>query len=356
MILSRTHVALVLAVFSIPLFFWAQGSLARQQAPSLQQPTGPSANQQATDPQARIRATTELVVVPVTVKNARGALVGDLRQEEFRVFEDSVEQRISQFSAEATPLSAVLLVDDDLTTKTADQVQKSLVAMAGGFSADDEVAVARFDAFYTPVMDFSNDNDKLITELQRMRLDSSFPGAGSDPLTSGPMINNHPAPGSPIPTQATRGLPTKRIDDAIHAAAEALRTRDRERRKVIILVSDGINAKNNTYSRDDTLKLLLSNGVSVYALGVDAAILNRLKSVLESYAHATGGDAYYASKSSALEDLYSQVCEQARLQYTLSYAPSGTDRTANYHSIEVRVRRPGLNLLTRDGYYLAGTP
>lgn len=159
--------------------------------------------------------------------------------------------------------------------------------------------------------------------------------------------------GTPIPSQATRGLPTKHIDDALFAAAQALRDRPVDRRKIILLVTDGLNAKNNTSSFDDTLKQLLSAGVSVYAVGVDAAILNRIKSVPARYAHSTGGDIYYAATGSALPDLYPQMAEQARYQYTLGYVPTGTDRSKNYHTIEVRVRRPGLSVLARNGYYLS---
>ena len=45
------------------------------------------------------------------------------------------------------------------------------------------------------------------------------------------------------------------------------------------------------------------------------------------------------------------MTEEARNQYTLAYNPTGTDRSAEYHQIEVRVKRPGLNILTREGYY-----
>jgi len=315
-------------------------------------PSQPDAPQ-ADSPQGTIRSTVQLVVVPVTVKAPNGDLVAGISREEFRVFEDGVEQQISSFSSDASPISAVLLVDDDMYTKPAEEVQKSLESMAGGFSALDEVAVAKFDAFYTPVLDFTMDKDQLSTELKKLTLNSSTPGVGSDPMTSGPTINNHPAPGTDIPGQgATRGLPTKRIDDAIHAAAEALRGRDPQQRKVIFIVSDGLNARNNTYSYEDTLRLLLSSDISVYAVGVDAAILNRVKSVLARYAHATGGDIFYAARGAALSDIYSNAAERARYQYTIGYVPAGTDRAQNYHAIEVRVRRPGLSLLARDGYYL----
>lgn len=342
--------------------FWRVGSAVgaargkRQQAQT-QSPQGPPGQQPPADQRPTITVRSELVIVPVTVKDGRGNLVGDLRQNEFRILEDGVEQRITLFSTDTVPLSAVVLLDDDLKTKASEQVQKSLVAMAGGFSAMDETAIGRFDAFYTPVLDFTRDNDQLITQLKGLDLNSSVPGVGSTVMTEGPSINGAPAPGAPGVTQKSIGRDTtKHINDAVHAAAELLRDRGRDRRKVIILVSDGVNAKNNTYSYEETLKLLLSVDVSIYAIGVDAAVINRGTSILSHYAHATGGDVYYAARGSSLPDLYSHVSEQARHQYTLGYVPSGTSRSQDYHSIEVRIRRPELTLLTRDGYYQIPRP
>ena len=102
-----------------------------------------------------------------------------------------------------------------------------------------------------------------------------------------------------------------------------LRTRGRERRKVIMLVSDGANAKNNTHTYDETLKLLLSSDISVYAIGVDSAVIAARHQRLSRYAHATGGDVYYAAHESRLAELYAQVTEQARHQYTLGYRAAG---------------------------------
>jgi VWFA-related protein len=308
------------------------------------------------DPRARIRSTVELVVVPVTVKDSNGNLVADLQQGEFRVFEDNVEQQISLFSVEAFPLSAVVLLDDDLKPKPAEQLHKSLMAMAGAFSESDEVALSRFGSSFTPVMEFTADNDRLMTELKSLVSGSeSLPDAVSS--APNPSAGDQPIPGAPAgPQQSSGSKTTKHLDDAVHAAAEALRERGRERRKVIILVSDGQDAKNNTYSYDQTLAFLLSADVSVYAIGTDAALLRRGASPLSRYARATGGDTYFVRNEAALSRAYSQVAEEARHQYTLAYAPLGTDHRQNYHSIEVRVRRPGLEVLSRDGYYLVRVP
>lgn len=325
-------------------------ALPPQQAP-------PRPPQQQEDPRVRIRATVELVVVPVTVKDAQGQLVGDIRANEFRVFADGIEQNISVFSVDPFPLSAVVLLDNALKVKAAEQVQETLRAIAGGFSDQDEVTLCRFDTGFEALGDFSSDTDKLLNQLKRIELANTFPGQGSGPMTAGPRINAIPVPGNPPTTQKQlAGAEVKYIDDAIYAAAQLLRNRERGRRKIIYLISDGVNARNNTNKYEDTLRLLLSADISVYAIGVGDAVLNRGLSVLSRYAHATGGDVYYAASRADLEDLYSQLTEQARNQYTLAFTPEKVDRSLDYHSIEVRVRRPNLSLLARDGYYTIPKP
>ena len=126
----------------------------------------PPAQGQRPNSRATIRSTVELVVVPVTVKDARGNLVDDIRQDEFTIFEDDVEQRISTFSADAFPLSALVVLDNDLKPKAAEQVRRSLISLAGAFSESDEVALGRFASFFTPLMDFTTDNDRLMAQLK----------------------------------------------------------------------------------------------------------------------------------------------------------------------------------------------
>jgi VWFA-related protein len=337
------------------------------QQPPPAQSSGQAPSLQTQDPRARIRTTVSLVVVPVTVKDGAGELVTDLLQSDFRIFEDGIEQQISLFSVDAFPLSAAILIDDDLKRSSADRVQKTLQTLAAGFSASDEVSLWRFDEVPELISesadtDFIADNDALLTRLKRIDLSSSFPGVGSAPMTNGPRVNTQPETGSPKRSAMSIGHPNfKHINDAIYAAAEQLRDRARERRKIIFLISDGQNAKNNTHSYDETLKLLLSADISVYAIGVGEANLNRGitflgNNILAKYTHATGGDIFYGSSRDDLEGLYPRVSEQARNQYTIAYAAAKTDHTQPYHSIEVRVKRPGLSLLARDGYYLNAKP
>jgi VWFA-related protein len=330
-------------------------STAAPAAPQPEQAVQPQAGQE--EPRAKIVLRKELVLVPVTVKDAAGQLVPDIRQDEFRIFEDDVEQDVEVYSNEAFPISAVVLIDNDLPKKAAREVDATLAAIAGGFSAEDEVSVCRFDHVFHEGPGFTGDNDKLLAELQRSSLDShtDVPSPGG-PFSLGPSINGQSPSGGPIDPgggTAIAGKSTKAVDDAVYAAAQLLKDRGRARRKIIFLLSDGVNGRNNTYRFEDVVKVLLYGDISVYGVGVGSAVMNRGFTVLSKYAKATGGDVYYATQSEDLANLYAQVTEEARNQYTLAYSPRGTDRAKDYHSIEVRVERPGLTILTRRGYYTA---
>jgi VWFA-related protein len=306
------------------------------------------------DTRAYIRTRTDIVVVPVTVKNHDGQLVGDLRRDEFRILQDGIEQKIIRFSSDPFPLSAVVVIDNNLSQKQSAQVQKSLIAIAAGFGPADEVAVVTYDQFPKTVSDFSFNNDQLFTTLKRLDLGSHFPGAGFNggPLTAGPTANGHSLEnGAPTPLGAKLPPQTKCLDDAVYAAAEMLKGRGRDRRKTVFLISDGNNSRQNEHNFNQTIQLLLTADVSVYSISVGHALLQHETARLEKYAQNTGGDAFFAGNAADLERLYSKVTEQARNQYILAFTPEEADRTKDYHAIEVRVRRPDLDVSAREGYY-----
>ena len=210
------------------------------QAPaSAQQQTAPPANAAPSDSQATLRVNVNLVILPVTVKDGAGRLVPDLTRTDFRILDDSVEQRLEYFSAEAFPLSAVVLLDNDLKSKDAQQVASSLSAIVAGLSANDEAFVCRFDTNFHPGKGFTHDQDKLLTELHRTRLDTDRASApGSAPggsFSTGPTINGQSAasPGAPatLPSTAILGdRTTKALDDAVFEASQLLKDRGRDRR------------------------------------------------------------------------------------------------------------------------------
>ncbi|HVH88053.1 MAG TPA: hypothetical protein VM912_15105, partial [Terriglobales bacterium] len=113
----------------------------------------------------------------------------------------------------------------------------------------------------------------------------------------------------------------------------------------------------------DVLKVLLTNKIAVYAIGVGSAaipVYRRLEqinilgtgnsNILPKYANATGGEVFSEFTRDAIESAYAQVTLVARNQYTLGYYTQAT-LADNYRDIEVRVDRPGLVVTAKHGYY-----
>jgi VWFA-related protein len=332
-----------------------------------QQPASP---QQGAPP---IVVRTPVVIVPVTVKDSRGQLVGDLNADDFRILADNVEQKVASFSAEAVPLSVVVLIDNDLEQRKYSRVQKSLTAICAGFSPNDEAALVAYDEFPEVISDFSSNNDALFTKLKRLELDSHSQVVIADPTTRGPIgagagsgpeqANGQPL-GSGPPPEATvqpHGIGAYKnvnaLDDAIFAAAEMLKSRGRDRRKIIFLISDETDSGTNAHGFDETLRSLLVSDVSLFSISVSRTapvgkkLFQKGALNLEKYAANTGGDTYYAGNQADLERLYSEVTEQARNEYTLTFSPQEVAKGQDFHPIEVRVKRPDLNVESRDGYY-----
>jgi VWFA-related protein len=355
----------IVLLLSLPAQLSAQ--LPRgQQAPPPSAPAQPSPGQQAPPV---IRTTVNQVIVPVTVKGGEGQLVANLQKEDFRVFADGIEQKILRFTAEATPLSAVVLIDNDLAQKQAEQVQKSLSTISAGFGPNDEAALVTYSEYPTTIAEFSSNNDELFTRLKRLQLGSHSASVNSGPTNSGPIINgnvsptNAPATGFGLPLHGSDRYQTfTDLDDALFAAAAMFKNSQANRRKIIFLISDGSNSRQNKHTFNETLRALLHNDISVYSISVSHSVpvpvgkslIEHGLAELQKYATQTGGDAFYGGKQEELERLYADVTEEARNQYTLTFQPTGVDASRDYHPIEVRVRRPGLSILTREGYYDSG--
>jgi len=214
-------------------------------------------------------------------------------------YRPSKVNRIDVFTSEASPLSLVLLIDDDLKSKDAERMAPSLGAIAAGVSLADEAMVCHFDLFFHPAETFTRDGDLLLADLKNAQEASEPSKMGPVPFVTPPsahvLTNGEP----PIAAPTDLGsAPTKALDDAVYASAQLLRARDRYRRKVILLISDGINGPRfNHHTHAETLSALLRDNISVYAVAVDSNSFHSKFALMRSYANDSGGDIYYASES-----------------------------------------------------------
>src|SRR6266478_7268255 len=325
---------------------------ARQETPAVRTPQPPPPAAQQSEVRTKISVNSDLVVLPVIAKDRQGNLVPDLRKDEFRIFDDNVEQVTDVFTAEAFPLSLVVLIDDDLKSQDAAQMAPTLRVITGGISANDEAIICRFDLSFYPGDGFSADLNKLWADLKDAQDHSGPSTSGPVPFVTPP--STHVGGVGEPPQAAPTNLgsrPTKALDDAVHSATELLHDRGVSRRKIILLISDGLNGPQfNRHTYPDTLEALLHDNISVYSLAVGHSRKRRF-SRLVNYSSDSGGDIYYAVQSAAMEKLYSRITEEARHEYTLAYVPRGNNRNGNYHKVEVRTLREGVTIKPRQGYY-----
>lgn len=311
------------------------------------------------------------VQLPVLVMNKAGDLVPGLQWQDFAVYEDGVPQRLSFFSSDSSPLSAAIVVDTDLPMPSMKKVNESLPALLGAFSEFDEVALYGYGHTVTQVSGYTgaaNVQTSTLTKVKRTGRQGGPPQVFG-PIAQGPSINGHPVtdPNAQVGTAtSSSGIPNPIsesyvLNDAILRAAQDLGRRDRTRRKIIFVVSDGRELGSKA-GKDEVEKVLLTYNIAVFALGVDIAAtpiydkLNRprvpgfgYQNILPRYAVATGGEAYTAFDRQSIEQAYSKITELARNQYTLGYNAS-ISTSSNCRNLDVHVHRLALTVIARQAY------
>jgi VWFA-related protein len=323
----------------------------------------------------KISTSVNLVLVPVSVKDNNGRLVSGLLPKDFSVLESGQRQQLKFFTSDAFPLSAAVIFDLGMPDIGVKRVQETLPALQGAFSQFDEVSIYTYSSTVSQVADFGSVGQKLTVVLNQIK---GYNGANNGPpVTSGPLgpqgpiINGRPID-SPVTPVSTPPKQARVINDAILQAARDLSRRDRTRRKIIFVISDG-RERGSIASYADTLKVLLTQNIIVYAVGVDGAALpgyGKLQkihlpnlgldkigfeplgygNILSKYVGATGGGTVYTESAQAgIEQAYSRAIGDARNQYTLGYTPKSG--RGGYRQIEVRVRRPDVRVYAKDGYY-----
>jgi VWFA-related protein len=316
-----------------------------------------------------ITTSVNLVMVPVTVTDGEGRLVSGLLPKDFSILEDGQPQKLRFFTSDAFPLSAAVVFDTGMAEVGLHKVQETLSALQGAFSQFDEVGIYTYSSTVGRVADFTVVGKQLTAALNQVK---GYSGANNGPpVTSGPLgpqgpiINGRPID-SPVNPVSTPPKVSRVLNDAILTAARDLSKRDRSRRKIIFVISDG-REQGSSASYADTLKVLQTQGITVYAVGVEGAaipIYDRLQrihipktgavlgysDILPKYVSATGGGTVHGELGQAdIERAYAQAIGDARNQYTLGY--SSKPGIGRYRQIEVRVRRPDVKVYAKYGYY-----
>jgi VWFA-related protein len=372
----------------------------------------PAAQTPASDkPVATLKIQAREVVLPVTVRDKKGALVTSLKVSDFTLTEDSRPQTIKSFTRESNlPFRLGLLVDTSRSVSGAMENERKAAAKfvdlmlpADPKAADakkDEAFLIHFDREVELLEDFTNSRDKLHHELDEMG-----PTRGSQNDTQGPETTGDDR--SSERTSMRHG--GTQLYDAIYLASDEL-MKPKDGRKALVVFSDGAD-RGSKETLNDAVDAADRANVAIYTIyfkgeqessgfngypgggqrggggypgggggypgggggypgggggypggggrrggggqrpsetGVDG------KKIMEKIAERTGGRYFEAKKKDSLEDIYSQIAEELRGQYLLTYTPDVVDNEGGFHKIALKANKDDLVVVTREGYYAPG--
>jgi len=318
------------------------------------------------------------VPVPFTVKDSKGNPVAGIQAKEVQVFENGVMQHITRFTADAAPLSVSLVIDQSMTFDNEQRLNAALGALQGAFTPYDEISVFKYNNGPNMVTDFTGAQSARLTQAVE---DSK--GSGREPLLagslSGPMsqttvINNQNFDPNTASQRGNSGIvlnPPREVhtlNDAIMAAAKALSNRPIERRRVIYVISDGKEYGSKAKTKD-VITYLQTNQIEVDGTLVgDSSLpvvgfLDRLHlpltmrdDVLPTYANATGGSFDAEFRTGAIENSFARIVAEVRYRYTVDFTTHEPLLDGKFRRLEVRVLRPGLTIIAKQGYYPTPEP
>lgn len=276
-----------------------------------------------------IRVNVNLVHVIASVRTQSGDLVGNLGKTDFEILDNGVRQDISVFARQADqPLSVALMIDTsgstakDLKFETESAAQFLHVLLTEG-RPEDSVALYSFNYDITEQQRFTHNHQALETRLKGL-------------------------------LKGLKGEAGTSLYDAVYYAARALEPR--EGRKIIVVITDG---GETTSSRDikQALEAVQLADAVIYPLVIvpitnDAGRNIGGEHALTIMAERTGGRTFLPTGSSELDRAFSDLLNELRTQYVLGFYPHDVPLTSNrFHSLEVRVKAPGLRVSARNGYY-----
>src|ERR1700751_2282495 len=314
----------------------------------------------------KIKTQVNFVLVPVMVKDGSGHMVDGLLPNDFSVFEDGKKQDLKFFTSDPFPLSAAIVLDTGMPDTAVQKINQTYSSLSGAFSPYDEVSLYTYSTTVSQVSDFSTPGQKLTSVLNQMKLErgsnNGVPVMNGPLGPQGPTVNGIPIERPGAQPNIAPPKDVRVLNDAILKAALDLSKRDRARRKIIFIISDG-REYGSKVSYSDVLKVLLSREITVYAIGVEASaipVYSKLQKlhlphygysdILPKYASATGGEVFTELTRDNIEVAYARATWDARNQYTLGYTTRATP-SSTYRDIEVRVSRSGLKISAKSGYY-----
>ncbi|HEX5887109.1 MAG TPA: VWA domain-containing protein [Pyrinomonadaceae bacterium] len=320
-----------------------------------QTPTGP----EEVDAGDIIRVNTTLITIPVSVMDRDGRYVPNLLKDDFRIWEDGVEQDVAFFQSVDKPFSVVLMLDTSPSTQfRLEDIQDAAITFVRQLRPDDRVMVVSFNDDINVLSEFTTDRSKLQRAIQRARTDDGT-----------------------------------RLYDAVDMVMNQYLARI-QGRKAIVLFTDGVDTTSRRADYQSNMMDAQELDALIYPVQYDTArdmnvgnfpssgqidvwgtILGGIfgggggmgrrpprgrgtsrgdyelgDNYLQELANTTGGRGYRADSLQNMSFAFANVAEELRRQYSIGYYPKRPLQAGQRRMIRVRSKQPNLAVRARDSY------
>ncbi len=294
-----------------------------------------------------LRIETNLVTIPVSVFDRNGLYIPGLRQSDFKIFDDGVEQEIAYFGTSDKPFTVVLLIDTSPSTEyKIEEIQRAAIAFVDQLEPQDSLIVIEFNSSVNVLAKQTKDRDKIYKAIRK----ADF-GNGTS-LYNG-------------------------VDEALRKQLGKITGR-----KAVVLFTDGVDTTSRKNSYDSTLNYAEESDTLIFPIyyntffdgrgglgginggnipsgnggygsvpGTSSEEYALGRKYLDDLAEVTGGRVFRPEATpGGLTRAFEGIAEELRRQYNIGFIPTEEGKRGQRKQIKVRVNRPNLILRTRDSY------
>ncbi|MFL6351710.1 MAG: VWA domain-containing protein [Bryobacteraceae bacterium] len=315
------------------------------------QPSPGQQDQSAAGPDTTIRVNIDLVNILFTVRSKHGGqLIPNLTKDDFKIYEDGKQQTIQRFSRDTDlPLTLGLLIDISASQENLIDIERQ--AASAFFSSvirpKDEAFLISFGKSTDLIQDYTSSPRQLTAALQDLRGDGQSPMLGRGPI---PNVNTGPIPTSGTPKGTL-------LFDAVYLASNE-KLKNEVGRKALVLITDG-DDQGSFYNRKAAIEAAQRADAMIYSIYyVDryfylsaGMIGSGGEGDLRKMSDDTGGHVFSVGSKHPLSEIFKEIQEEMRNQYSLGYVSTNPQRDGTFRRIEIKTKQNEYRVQARNGYY-----
>ena len=352
---------------------------SNQPATGSKAPTSTKYEPEEVDEGDVVRVSTSLVSIPVSVMDRSGRFIPNLRQQDFRIYEEGVEHEVAYFATVEKPFTVALVIDTSASTRfRLDEIQDAAIAFVNQLRREDRVLVVSFDEEVRVLAEATNDRYRLHDAIRRTRTGGGTRLYDAVDLVINQRLNRESGRKAIV-------LFTDGVDTTSRRANYQSNMRDAEELDALIYpiqydtyndMAGGGGGGGGSWPPRYPQRRRSSGGIladilgSIITGGGGSVIIGgggggspgtspedyrRANAYLNDLASKTGARLYRADTTHDLSQSFAFIAEELRRQYSLGYYPKSQAQAGQRRQIKVRVNRPDLIVRARDSYIVGAT-